>query len=268
MIENINLEVFKKEYQKFKETKDYEFRKSQSKFVEVAKLVIRELIKKEKFSNEDLTALIQMFGYNCKKETFHSYLLSLRLPKYVEEDIYNRFIDIGETGYTGIGKAAIKGLNEIQLEDVKKFLKLVSEAKNEADVKKAYEQYKEKNIPQVTRGVYSPWLHYIQPKICPIIAGPVAAFFSKVGMAWSASYSDFLDIFEELKNNVGEEDLGLIDSFFWDERRRNSIITKPNGQGKDIMMLLLENKKQVILYGPPGTGKTYNTKKIAIKLIK
>ena len=30
---------------------------------------------------------------------------------------------------------------------------------------------------------------------------------------------------------------------------------------------LMEQKKQIILYGPPGTGKTYDTKKIAIKLI-
>jgi len=31
---------------------------------------------------------------------------------------------------------------------------------------------------------------------------------------------------------------------------------------------LLGKKLQIILYGPPGTGKTYNTKKIAIKLLK
>jgi hypothetical protein len=30
---------------------------------------------------------------------------------------------------------------------------------------------------------------------------------------------------------------------------------------------LFEKKLQVILYGPPGTGKTYNTKKVALKII-
>ena len=31
---------------------------------------------------------------------------------------------------------------------------------------------------------------------------------------------------------------------------------------------VLNNKKQIILYGPPGTGKTYNTKEMAVALLK
>lgn len=31
---------------------------------------------------------------------------------------------------------------------------------------------------------------------------------------------------------------------------------------------LFRIKKNIILYGPPGTGKTYNTKNIAVRLIK
>jgi len=34
------------------------------------------------------------------------------------------------------------------------------------------------------------------------------------------------------------------------------------------ILSLLNKKKQIILYGPPGTGKTYNTKNIAVRLIK
>ncbi len=36
----------------------------------------------------------------------------------------------------------------------------------------------------------------------------------------------------------------------------------------DNILGLLNKKKQIILYGPPGTGKTYNTKNIAVRLIK
>ena len=47
-------------------------------------------------------------------------------------------------------------------------------------------------------------------------------------------------------------------SFLWGKSREVKSETK---------MLLLK-KKQIILYGPPGTGKTYNTKKIALDLLK
>ena len=268
MIGIINLELFKREYRKFRKTKDYSYRKSQSRFVEIAKLIIKELIKKEEITNKDLTALIQMFGANCKKETFYSYLLNLKLPKDVREDIYNKFIAIGETGYTGRGKAAVKGLNETQLKDVQELLKSASEAKTKDEVKKSYIKYKKKNVPQVTRGVYSPWLHYLQPKICPLIAGPVSSFLLKLGLDRSTSYSDLIDIFEELKHVVDEEDLGLIDQYFFGEERINILLVNHTVAYKDALTSILENKKQIILYGPPGTGKTYRTKIIAIGLVR
>ena len=36
----------------------------------------------------------------------------------------------------------------------------------------------------------------------------------------------------------------------------------------DATTLLLKAKKQIILYGPPGTGKTFNTKTIALNILK
>jgi 5-methylcytosine-specific restriction protein B len=38
--------------------------------------------------------------------------------------------------------------------------------------------------------------------------------------------------------------------------------------GSDSEINLLMKKKQIILYGPPGTGKTYNTKNIAVQVIR
>jgi len=137
MIENLNLGAFKKEYLKFKETKDYEDRKSQTRFVEIARSIIEELLKKKKITNEGLTALIQMFGAGCKRETFHNYLKALKFPTEIEEDIYKRFIETGETGYTGRGKAAVRGLDEDQLETIKEFLSSVSKAKTKDEIKVA-----------------------------------------------------------------------------------------------------------------------------------
>jgi Cdc6-like AAA superfamily ATPase len=33
------------------------------------------------------------------------------------------------------------------------------------------------------------------------------------------------------------------------------------------VLMLLDNKKQIIIYGPPGTGKTFNTKKISLQIL-
>ena len=43
---------------------------------------------------------------------------------------------------------------------------------------------------------------------------------------------------------------------------------KPEPPSVNQLKYLLCKKKQIILYGPPGTGKTYNTKKIALDIIK
>jgi len=111
-------------------------------------------------------------------------------------------------------------------------------------------------------------VHYLQPEICPVYAGPLPNFFSKISQGSSINYSNLIDTFEELKKNVQEKDLGLIDQFLLDEKRRNNILFGPIKTSEDILMSLLESKKQIILYGPPGTGKTYKTKEIAMKLIK
>jgi len=46
----------------------------------------------------------------------------------------------------------------------------------------------------------------------------------------------------------------------------NSLKIKDINNSEKITLLL--KKKQIILYGPPGTGKTYNTKNIAMELLK
>jgi len=266
MIENINLKAFKREYEKFKETNDYEKRKSQTKFIEIAQQTIRELLKKEKIKNEDLTALIQMFGHHCSKDNFKTHLSNLKFSGEAEEQILNKFIEFGEFGYTGRGKAAINNLNDEQLEYVKQFIEEIFKSGSVDQIKSACAKFENKGIPEVKIGVYSPWLYYLRPKFCPIITGPATKFLKKIG--WSGLYNDAIDLFQKLKGVINEENLGFIDSFIWEEERRNSILAKQSRATKEIFISIIEAKKQIILYGPPGTGKTYNTKKIAIKLLK
>ena len=66
---------------------------------------------------------------------------------------------------------------------------------------------------------------------------------------------------ESLIQNITCDLIALLTNF---EQYIGPIIV--NGK-KDMVTLLLETKKQIILYGPPGTGKTYSTKRIALGLI-
>jgi hypothetical protein len=266
MIEKINFGKFRNEYRKFIETEDYKNRKSQSRFIEIAQLTLTELLKKGKIRNEDLTALIQMFGHSCSRDNFQKHLRNLQFSTYVEDQIFSKFIEIGECGYTGRGKAAIQGLSEEQLDDVRHFLDIVLKAESLGDIKNAYSEFREKRIPQVGGGIFSPWLYYLRPEFCPLVAGAIGQFLYRLG--WRGEYNESIDLYLRLKEEVGETDLGFIDAFLWTEERRNGILFEKRKSHENREMDLLRNKKQIILYGPPGTGKTYRTKKIAIDLLE
>ena len=230
-----------------------------------AQQTIKELLKRGYLRNEDLTALIQMFGHHCSKENFQRHMKNLRLSSDAEQEIFDKFIEIGEYGYTGRGKAAIKGLNEEQLGAVRQLLNHILRSENVEHVKNAYMKFREKRTPQVGGGIYSPWLHYLQPEYCPLVTGPAGQFLNQIG--WNGAYDEAIDFFSRLKEEVDETDLGFIDGFLWEEERRKRILVDGKKTDKNWEMELLRNKRQIILYGPPGTGKTYRTKKIAIDLL-
>lgn len=270
MFEKLNVNMLTTAYEEFKKSEDYQFRKKQTRFIEIAQLIIVELLKKTALSNNDLTALIQMFGYRCKRENFLKYLKSIHLSKDKEDYIYNQYIQINEMGYTGRGRSAITGLTNDQLAEVKKMLDAVATAKDYIQVRQDISHYDDLRIPQVTSGVYSPWLYYLKPSICPLVAGTVTEFLNTLG--WDGNYITAMDLFKEIAEVIGEKDLGFIDAFFWNEGWKKIVVTKQNDrEGKvteaDTVNILLKAKKQIILYGPPGTGKTYNTKEIATTII-
>lgn len=269
MIEKIDLKAFVREYRKFQQSEDYAGRKSQLRFVEIAQLILKEFIKRDNITNDNLTSLIQMLAFNCTKETFLKHLKKLELPNERENLIYDKFIDYGETGHTGRGKFAIRGLDESQLEAVHELLKSVSEAKDKEEVRNIWEKYKDKRVPQVTSGIFSPWLYYLQPKICPLATGHAAEFyFKKLGWQRDVGYGDLIDFFDVVKKLVGEQELGLLDRFFLEPELTDRILIDVNRKSDGIFQALIENKNQIIFYGPPGTGKTYKTKAVAVDIIE
>lgn len=268
MIEKINEDIFKKAYCKFRRTEQYKKRKEQLAFLEITERILKEVLKKEEISDVHLTALIQMFKNNCKKETFNKYLEKLDLSQEVADFVLNKFEELSSkeiTGFTGQGKTAIKNLEKENRDYIKNTLKNISEAKTKKQIKEIVDDFDSENIPQVTSGIYSPWMYYLQPTICPLAAGKIKDFLSEI--MWDRQYSSLIDFFDKLKGLVGEEDLGLIDAFFLEDERGRLIRYAANeNKSKEYDLSLV--KKQLILYGPPGTGKTYKTLKIAVKLLQ
>lgn len=276
------IENIKREYNEFRKTPSYEERKNQLVFSDFAREVITKLLQKELITNENLTALIQIFGNRSSSENVKKYIDSLNFEKSISEEIFYKFIELGQTGFTGRGKAIISGLTNEQLNLVREFLVNVAKidvAKNdsEMEIRKLVLDFANKDIPHIKSGVYSPWLYYLHPTVCPILAGPVKSYLRKIG--WdSKTYLDAWDIMKQINQTIGETNYGFVDQFVCKMSEGRSTETSESDENEEVekkqppkeidenwknnehytrMKKLLSNKKQIILYGPPGTGKTF-----------
>lgn len=208
------LDDIKRNYEEFKKSENYEERRRQLEFANFAKSIIEKLVQKDSITNEDLTALIQIFGYGSKHDNVKKYINSLRLEESFSVEIFKKFVEIGQTGFTGRGKHTIQNLTEEQLSIVHNFLKDVVESNSEDQLKSIVSDYENNHVPQVTSGIYSPWLYYLHPTICPIVAGPVNQYLKK--LRWNEkSYLDAWNLLEQINQAIGEKNYGLFDAFIY-----------------------------------------------------
>lgn len=268
----------KKKYRKFKTTSDYQYSSERKKFVSlIARPILEKFLVKDSINQNDLTALIQIFKVNCTAQTFEEKLRVLELGESFSEGIIQIFKKTSLKGFTGAGLNSINFVGgneqkEIWLESVLKFLKDVSHSISEDEIKKIVIDFDKKSIPYVTYGIYSPWLHYMHPTICPIVNGPLVTFLKDKGVKIS-SYTEAWEHLKEINQFIGEsEDYGDIDSFVWwlgkTSNGEDGKSSDPeDGERRYIECYLLLKKRQIILYGPPGVGKTYQTKQSAVEAI-
>lgn len=211
------LEQIKNQYNEFKQTSSYIERKEQLKFADFARSILKQIIQKDDISNDDLTALIQIFGHGSRTENVKKYIKSLNLEQSYSESFLNKYLEIEQTGFTGRGKSAIRGLTNDQLQAVHYFLINVSKADSEESIRQIVSDFEKQDIPQVKYGVYSPWLYYLHPTICPLVAGPVKNYLHDLG--WNTeSYLDAWDLLKQINEVINEDDYGFLDQFIWDNK--------------------------------------------------
>ena len=227
-ISDEEINKIKKDYNEFKKTSSYESRKKQLVFSDFARSVITNLLKKESITNENLTALIQIFGNESSSENVKKYINSLKFDESYSEELFNKFTALGQTGFTGIGKSAVIGLNNQQLEIIRKFLIDVEKSNSEKTIREIISDFEGNDIPQVKYGVYSPWLYYLHPTICPIVAGPVKGYLKKLGWDYK-SYLDAWDILEQINQFINENDYGFVDEFIWENSSNYWLFIIPKG---------------------------------------
>lgn len=232
-------------FENFKLTEQYDNRKLQVAFIPFAKELIEQLLQKDEITNLDLTGLIQVLKANSNDTMAHRYIPQMFTDEKVAESLLNRFEGLDYKGYTGAGKSGIAKPNKDELAAIKGFLARAFTVKAVDQAVALCDEYDTLNIPEVKKGIYSPWLFYINPTLFPIINTKHLQFLDWVGV--SHKYSDSITLYNELET-ILDTDMGLLDAFIYFMKFDDTIEFNPS-----VMPL------NTILYGPPGTGKTFDT---------
>ena len=198
-------------FDQYRSSENYKLREKQSVFATLAKEIIAETLLNDPLKNEHLTGLIQMLKWGTTNEIFDKYLEKNILDKRKFEVLLQKATHINEFGYTGAGKAAINNLSEAQLKDVKVFLLSAFDITTVDQALSLIRRFEEHNIPEVKSGIYSPWLHYINPSLFPITNNSHDEFLKWMGI--SKDYAECIEAFNELKKQTGEVHLGMLDFF-------------------------------------------------------
>lgn len=213
------LQLVKQQYEKFKTTLDYSDSLKRKSFVNlIAKPILDKFVDKESISQDNLAALIEIFKENCTVPTFEEQLYRLKFDEFFSKEIIDIFKKTNLRGYTTAGRHVInlngeKEHKDMRLKIIFNFLKDVSHSVLESEIREIILVFDSKEIPYLKYGIYSPWLHYMHPTICPIVNGPVVEFLKNKGFEPS-SYTEAWDSLKEIKQFIGaSEDYGIIDYF-------------------------------------------------------
>ena len=215
----------------YKKSEEYSKREKQTAFCPFARQVIGDTLNNRpnryKWDMQDLTALINVFKHPQNSDRFvekyfERNLRKLEFPDPIHYKIMDQFRALPEEalGYTGAGLHSITMIFQDQVNVVHKFMEGLYSAESVAEIKKIVTKYQKKEIPQVTDGIFSPWAHYLHPKLCPITNSKSKKLFKAFGFSWDGDYAVAMDVFMALGKSFGIEDLGLVDRLVSSSRLR------------------------------------------------
>jgi hypothetical protein len=247
-------------YGKFRDHEDYEYRQENLAVSPIFREIIQETLKNTPFEQKHLTGLIQVFKINVTNDTFDDYLKQLIPHQETHDRLSEMSYAVEYPGFTGAGLNAVTKLVSAQCHVVKTFLQKAFHVQTIDEACALCDDFESKNIPQVKQGVYSPWLYYINPKLFPILNNSHIFFKNWIGI--SNGYSEAIRGFNQIKELLGENDLGLVDMFAYNfEEYLEQFEEKP--AALDLINYDLLGKRIFkISHGAILTNKSYENKKL------
>lgn len=206
-----NLPRLKQLFEQFRQDAFYVNREQQLSITPIIRDIIQATLQNKPLLNEHLTGFIQMFKSDAKKEAFGRYLQQNVQNGPARQQLAERFDKEGKNGFTGAGLTSISGLSQQQLDRIRQFLQDAFQVATTEQAVKLCAAFDEQGISYVKRGIYSPWLYYVNPRIFPIINNSHTIFLRWMGIP--DQYPACIAAFNQLKHYLEVEDMGLLDAF-------------------------------------------------------
>ena len=250
-------------YKKFCNSEEYKYRKKQSSFCIVARRVLEYMVEHDKFNVDNVTMLVHLFKVNTSDHYIREKLQSISDTPSDNNMLWKLFEDCTYRGFTAVGRTKVF-ITDKNAKVVGEFISKTLKDKTKEEVIKTVREFDSKNVMYCTAGIYSPWLHYIHPNICPIANGQIDGLLSYLAIPkkQKANYPYMMDVMTEVKDIVNAEDFSILDAFIYSTNFLNKK-TMLNDRYIDI----LNSNHNIVLTGAPGTGKTYLAKQIASKMV-
>ena len=184
------------------------------RFRPIAREILQEMVSKNSITDDDLSGLIHLFRPNpVPHDLALRYLTHIISGSARAKDIADRLVATGLGGFTAPGRLRIHSHTPEELRVVQDFLRDAFRVRTVDEAARLCENYEAKDIPYVTAGIYSPWLHYINPELFPILNGATRSFFRAQGLP--KAYPALVAQIPTLVQQLGVKDFGVLDSFVW-----------------------------------------------------